>query len=55
MGGERSRLQRDLLQASRGEGHPFQRQSRAEVAKQDWYQTGYLANIVTYTVAKIAD
>jgi hypothetical protein len=28
---------------------------RAEVSKQDWYQTGYLANIVTYTVAKIAN
>lgn len=27
---------------------------RAAVAKQDWYQSGYLANIVTYTVAKIA-
>lgn len=27
---------------------------RSEVSKQDWYQTGYLANIVTYTVAKIA-
>lgn len=30
-------------------------QVRSCVAKQDWYQTGYLANIVTYTVAKIAD
>lgn len=27
---------------------------RAAVAKQDWYQSGYLANIVTYTVAKLA-
>ena len=28
---------------------------RSEVSKQDWYQTGYLANIVTYTVAKVAN
>jgi hypothetical protein len=28
---------------------------RSAVAKADWYQTGYLANIVTYTVAKISD
>jgi hypothetical protein len=27
---------------------------RAAVAKQDWYQSGYLANIVAYTVAKVA-
>lgn len=27
---------------------------RAEVAKADWYDKGYLANIVTYTMAKIA-
>jgi hypothetical protein len=28
---------------------------RLAVSKQPWYQSGYLANIVTYTVAKIAD
>ncbi|HEY3924648.1 MAG TPA: AIPR family protein [Acidothermaceae bacterium] len=28
---------------------------RSAVAKQAWYQSGYLANIVTYTIAKIAD
>ncbi len=28
---------------------------RASVALQPWYQSGYLANIVTYTIAKIAD
>lgn len=27
---------------------------RADVAKADWYDKGYLANIVTYTMAKIA-
>lgn len=27
---------------------------RTRVAKADWYSTGYLANIVTYTVAKLA-
>jgi hypothetical protein len=27
---------------------------RADVAKADWYEKGYLANIVTYTMAKIA-
>ena len=27
---------------------------RAAVAKADWYESGYLANIVTYTVAKLA-
>lgn len=27
---------------------------RATVAKADWYESGYLANIVTYTVAKLA-
>lgn len=28
---------------------------RAEVAQQPWYQSGYLANIVTYSIAKMAD
>jgi hypothetical protein len=28
---------------------------RAAVSKQPWYQSGYLANIVTYTIAKISD
>ena len=28
---------------------------RAAVSKQSWYQSGYLANIVTYTIAKISD
>jgi hypothetical protein len=28
---------------------------RAAVARQSWYEKGYLANIVTYTVAKISD
>ena len=28
---------------------------RAAVAKQPWYRSGYLANIVTYTVAKVSD
>jgi hypothetical protein len=28
---------------------------RAETARQPWYQSGYLANIVTYTIAKLAD
>lgn len=28
---------------------------RAEVAQQDWYASGYLANVVTYTIAKMAD
>jgi hypothetical protein len=28
---------------------------RAAVSKQTWYQSGYLANIVTYTIAKISD
>ena len=28
---------------------------RASVAKQPWYESGYLANIVTYTIAKLAD
>jgi hypothetical protein len=28
---------------------------RAAVSKQYWYQSGYLANIVTYTIAKISD
>lgn len=28
---------------------------RSSVAKQPWYRSGYLANIVTYTVAKISD
>lgn len=28
---------------------------RGAVAKQSWYQSGYLANIVTYTIAKISD
>jgi hypothetical protein len=28
---------------------------RAAVAKQPWYQSGYLANIVTYSIAKISD
>ena len=28
---------------------------RSEVARQDWYQAGYLANIVTYTIAKMAE
>jgi len=28
---------------------------RVAVAKQPWYDKGYLANIVTYTIAKIAD
>jgi hypothetical protein len=28
---------------------------RASVAQQPWYQRGYLANIVTYTIAKVAD
>lgn len=27
---------------------------RARVAKSDWYQSGYLANIVTYAMAKVA-
>lgn len=27
---------------------------RAKVAKTDWYQSGYLANIVTYTLAKLS-
>lgn len=27
---------------------------RARVAKSDWYQSGYLANIVAYTMAKVA-
>lgn len=30
-------------------------QIRASVANADWYESGYLANIVTYTVAKLAD
>ena len=28
---------------------------RAAVSKEYWYQSGYLANIVTYTIAKISD
>ncbi|WP_028656623.1 AIPR family protein [Nocardioides sp. J54] len=28
---------------------------RSAVSSADWYQTGYLANIVTYTIAKIAE
>jgi hypothetical protein len=28
---------------------------RAAASKQPWYQSGYLANIVTYTIAKISD
>jgi hypothetical protein len=28
---------------------------RAAVSKQRWYESGYLANIVTYTIAKISD
>jgi hypothetical protein len=28
---------------------------RSSVAKQAWYEKGYLANIVTYTISKIAD
>jgi hypothetical protein len=28
---------------------------RGAVAQQSWYQSGYLANIVTYTIAKISD
>ena len=28
---------------------------RAAVSKQSWYQSGYLANIVAYTIAKISD
>jgi hypothetical protein len=28
---------------------------RAEIAKQPWYQSGYLANIVTYTISKLAE
>lgn len=28
---------------------------RTEIARQTWYQSGYLANIVTYTIAKLAD
>ena len=28
---------------------------RKAVAKQPWYQSGYLANIVTYTIARISD
>ncbi len=28
---------------------------RVAVSKQSWYQSGYLANIVTYTIAKISD
>ena len=28
---------------------------RAAVSKQSWYQSGYLANIVTYTIVKISD
>jgi hypothetical protein len=28
---------------------------RTAVSKQPWYQSGYLANIVTYTIAKISD
>jgi AIPR protein/Abortive infection phage resistance protein N-terminal domain len=28
---------------------------RGAVAKEPWYQSGYLANIVTYTIAKISD
>ena len=28
---------------------------RVAVSKQHWYRSGYLANIVTYTIAKIAD
>jgi hypothetical protein len=28
---------------------------RSAVGKQPWYQSGYLANIVTYTIAKISD
>jgi hypothetical protein len=28
---------------------------RSAVSKQPWYQSGYLANIVTYTIAKISD
>lgn len=28
---------------------------RADVAKQPWYQSGYLANIVAYTMAKLSD
>lgn len=28
---------------------------RTEIARQPWYQSGYLANIVTYTISKLAD
>jgi hypothetical protein len=28
---------------------------RTRIAKEPWYQSGYLANIVTYTIAKISD
>lgn len=28
---------------------------RARIAKEPWYQSGYLANIVTYTIAKLVD
>jgi hypothetical protein len=28
---------------------------RSSIAKQPWYQSGYLANIVTYTIAKMSD
>ena len=47
------RLQRALLEAPRCEGSAV-RAVRTAIAKADWYQKGYLANYVTYTLAKLA-
>ena len=54
MGDHAGGVQRDVLPAARREGESSTTRSEPPSRSADWYESGYLANIVTYTVAKLA-